>query len=342
MLSVARDLSGRYEHFATLPSSEHRANWMYLDPSRDFYELNSAPLDVGETLSRLLWTTRTCILASATLAVDGKFDFIKKELGLPEETHDRVLGSPFDFPNQALLYVPRSMPMPNDAGFTAAAAPEVERILRMTQGRAFVLCTSYRSLREISGQLIGRLPFPCKTQEDLPRTRLVEWFKTTPNAVLFATATFWEGVDIPGDALSCVIIDKLPFASPDDPVVQARTERMKAHGEDWFGGFMLPKAILALKQGFGRLIRTRSDRGIVAILDRRLQTHRYGEVVLRSLPPARRITSLAPDLDAAFSTQVRPAARTEYAAWEEPPAGSYGRNAPPPDLESVLGEPRLD
>src|SRR6185436_5486406 len=173
--------------------------------------------------------------------------------------------------------------------YTQAICPEIERILTMTQGRAFVLCTSYRSLRELSQTLMPRLPFPCRTQEDMPRARLVDWFKSTPNAVLFATATFWEGVDVPGDALSCVIIDKLPFASPDDPVVQARTDRMKARDEDWFADFMLPKAVLALKQGFGRLIRTRSDRGLVAILDRRLATYRYGETILRSLPPARRI-----------------------------------------------------
>jgi ATP-dependent DNA helicase DinG len=152
-----------------------------------------------------------------------------------------------------------------------------------------VLFTSYRAMREVAQQLGPRLPFPSKTQEDLPRQKLIEWFKATPNSVLFATATFWEGVDVPGDALSCVIIDKLPFASPDDPVVQARTERMKALGQDWFEEFMLPKAVLALKQGFGRLIRTRTDKGLIAILDRRLISYRYGDTILRSLPPARRI-----------------------------------------------------
>jgi ATP-dependent DNA helicase DinG len=314
------------------------------DPAKDFYELQSAPLDVSELLGNLLWSERTCVLTSATLAVDGRFDYLKRELGLPENTLDAVLGSPFDYRNQALLYVPRALPQPNDERYLNAVCPEIERILRMTQGRAFVLCTSYRSLREISSQLMGTLPYPCKTQEDLPRARLIEWFKSTPNAVLFATATFWEGVDVPGEALSCVIIDKLPFASPDDPVVQARTERMKAQNEDWFNGFVLPKAILALKQGFGRLIRTKSDTGVVAILDKRLLTMRYGEVVLRSLPPARRIQSLTATLDAAFASPGAasagdngPAGRAGWRFEPEPPLASW--NAPPPDLDAVLGEP---
>jgi len=345
MQSVASDLARRWDHFATLKGGDHRANWMYVDPQKDYFDLQSAPLDVGEQLEQLLWGTRTCVLTSATLAVDGKFEFLKKELGLPKDTLEAVLGSPFDYPNQALLYVPRALPMPNDPRFTELVCPEIEQILALTQGRAFVLCTSYRSLREISASLIGKLPYPCKTQEDLPRGRLIDWFKSTPNAVLFATATFWEGVDIPGDSLSCVIIDKLPFASPDDPVVQARTDRMKARDEDWFSGFMLPKAVLALKQGFGRLIRTRTDRGIVAILDKRILTMRYGQVVLRSLPPARRVHTLPASLEAAFAV-VRPPQRSAPPAPNGPrrpmaESPYFGRaSAPPPDLDAVLGEPR--
>lgn len=341
MRTVAQDLAQRWEHFGLLKIGDQRANWIFTDPSRDVYEINSAPLDVGEALDHLLWSKRTCVLTSATLAVDGKFQFLKHELGLPEKTLDRVLGSPFDFPNQALLYVPRRLPLPSDPGWTDAIVTEVERVLAMTQGRAFVLCTSYRSLRDIAGRLQGKIPFPSKTQEDLPRQRLVEWFKSTPNAVLFATATFWEGVDIPGDALSCVIIDKLPFASPDDPVVQARTDRMKARDEDWFGDFMLPKAILALKQGFGRLIRTKTDTGIVALLDRRVLTHRYGEVVMRSLPPARRLQNLAPTLEAAFAAPAaRSTPRHNGSGWGDfgPQPENQGRNAPPADLDAVLSQ----
>jgi ATP-dependent DNA helicase DinG len=342
MQSVAQDLARSWEHFASLREGDERANWMIVDPGRDYYELQSAPLDVGEALDQLLWRERTCILTSATLAVDGKFDFIRQEVGVPGDPIEAVLGSPFDFSQQALLYIPRSVPLPSDPRFTEAICPEIERLLRMTEGRAFVLCTSYRSLREISATLMPRLPYPCKTQEDLPRARLIEWFKSTSNAVLFATATFWEGVDVPGDALSCVIIDKLPFASPDDPIVQARTERMKARDEDWFGGYMLPKAVLALKQGFGRLIRTRTDRGIVAIMDKRVLTMRYGEIVLRSLPPARRIFSPAPTLDAAFETTAARAATGGRSGWAgtEPEPVYQGRwSPPPPDLDAVLGEP---
>jgi ATP-dependent DNA helicase DinG len=292
LMATADGLAARWAHFAQIDTAGDRANWMEVDPSRDYFELRSAPLDVGESLRRLLWTKRTAILTSATLAVDGQFDFIKRELGLQDmELHELALGSPFDFRNQVRLFLPSHLPAPNHPAFPEAAIATIERLLHLSQGRAFVLFTSYQALRHVSAALMDRLPFPCKTQEDLPRTRLIEWFKTTPHSVLFATATFWEGVDIPGDALSCVIIDKLPFASPGDPVVQARTERMKANGEDWFNGFMLPKAVIALKQGFGRLIRTRTDTGIVAILDRRLTTMRYGQVILRSLPPARRIHS---------------------------------------------------
>ncbi len=288
---MAQNLVQRWEYFADLSTKKDRANWMQVDPSRDSFELRSAPLDVSAMLRNLLWTKRTAILTSATLAVDGGFQFVKGELGI-DDAEEAVLGSPFDFPNQAFLYVPRHLPLPNDPGFLEAIIPEIEQCLYWTRGRAFVLFTSYRAMREVAQRLGPKLPFPSKTQEDLPRQRLIDWFKSTPHSVLFATATFWEGVDVPGDALSCVIIDKLPFASPDDPVVQARTEQMKAKGQDWFAEFMLPKAVLALKQGFGRLIRTRTDKGLVAILDRRLLTHRYGDTILRSLPPARRITRI--------------------------------------------------
>jgi ATP-dependent DNA helicase DinG len=286
--AMAQNLVQRWLYFSEISSKSDRANWMQVDPYRDSFELRSAPLEVSDMLRELLWSKRTAVLTSATLAVDGRFDFIRSELGI-EVAEEAVLGSPFDFPNQAFLYVPRHLPLPGDPEFLDSILPEIERCLYWTRGRAFVLFTSYRMMREVAERLGPRLPYPSKTQEELPRQKLIDWFKSTPNSILFATATFWEGVDVPGDALSCVIIDKLPFASPDDPVVQARTERMKERGEDWFQDFMLPKAVLALKQGFGRLIRTRTDKGLVAILDRRLLTHRYGAAILRSLPPARRI-----------------------------------------------------
>jgi ATP-dependent DNA helicase DinG len=302
MAAVAEGLAYSWRFFANLDSPAHagqRANWAQVEPARDFFELNSAPLEVGDSLREALWPKRTCILTSATLAVDGGFAYLRRELGI-DQAREAVLGSPFRFEQQALLYVPPHLPVPSAPQFGEAILPVIESLLALSRGRAFVLFTSYRALREVAAALGPRLPYPCKTQEDLPRQRLVEWFRSTPNSVLFATASFWEGIDIPGDALSCVIIDKLPFASPDDPVVAARTERMKARDEDWFNDFMLPRAILALKQGFGRLIRTRTDTGLIAILDRRLLSMRYGPVILRSLPPARRITALPASLEAVF------------------------------------------
>lgn len=333
MEAVARDLAARWDHFAALQPSDARANWLQVSGAG--FALVSAPLEIGDMLRHLLWSRRTCILTSATLAVDGGFDFVRRELGLPDNTLAAVLGSPFDFQRQALLYIPRHLPAPGDPRFIDAICPEIERILDVTRGRAFVLCTSYRSMREIAARLRERIPYPCRTQEDLPRVRLLDWFRGTPNAVLIATATFWEGVDIPGEALSAVIIEKLPFASPEDPVVQARTERMKARGEDWFGGFVLPKAVLSLKQGFGRLIRTRADTGLIAILDRRVRTMRYGEVILRSLPPARRIETLPKRLEDSFG----PGAPLPDRSFPEcPPRGGFW-NPPPPDLDAVLSDP---
>ncbi len=338
MRAVAEDMASRWRHFAELSFNGEQANWMTIDPTKEAYDLTSAPLDVGNRLNEVLWEKRTTVLCSATLAVDNRFDFVRKELGLPNNTYDLVLGSPFDFKKQALLYVPTQLPEPSEATFLETAADEIERILEMSQGRALVLCTSYRSLRELHGRLLTRLRFPIRTQEDLPRARLLEWFRTTEGAVLFATATFWEGVDIPGEALSCVIIDKLPFANPDDPVVQARTERMKTRGEDWFNGFVLPKAVLTLKQGFGRLIRTKTDTGIVAILDRRLLTKRYGSTVLRSLPPARRLHQLADDLASALAAPgpSAPSRSEDDYGYDEPAYLDHSRYAPPPDLDTVL------
>lgn len=335
MQAVAAGIASRWKHFAELEFDGHRANWMTVDPGRDSYEINSAPLDVAEPLRELLWKKRTAVLTSATLAVDKKFSFLRSELGLPPNCLEAVLGSPFDFPRQAALYVPQTGPMPDSATYSLEMADEVERILDVTRGRAFVLCTSYRGLRELHQTLLPRLRYPTKTQEELPRSRLIEWFKTTPNAVLFATSTFWEGVDIPGETLSCVIIDKLPFSNPDDPVIQARTDLMRSRGEDWFNGFVLPRAVLTLKQGFGRLIRTRTDSGLVAILDRRLLTKGYGSVMLRSLPPARRVTSLLPTLEELLTAPlpVKLLQEAGYSGW---------MNAPPHDLESVLGPPRDD
>jgi ATP-dependent DNA helicase DinG len=278
------------------PARVERVNWAEVNANRLYYEIHSTPLDIAESLSKTLWSRKTAILTSATLAVNSHLQGFRKDLGLPTEsdnmTMDRVMDSPFDYTHQCELYLPRAMPDPNDPLYTAAVVEETLRILKYTQGRAFVLFTSYSAMERVSQAVIQRTPFTCKTQGDLPRHRLVEWFKAEPNAVLFATASFWEGVDIPGDALSAVIIDRIPFAAPDDPVHQATVERLKRRGEDWFSTYALSHAAIRLKQGVGRLIRRKEDRGLVALLDPRLTTKGYGKTLLNSLPPARQIRAL--------------------------------------------------
>jgi ATP-dependent DNA helicase DinG len=181
------------------------------------------------------------------------------------------------------------MPEPNTPEYIIHCGEEIDRLLRLTQGRAFVLFTSYQAMKTISQALIPDLPFPCRIQGEMPRQRLIDWFKATPHSVIFATSTFWEGIDIPGQALSCVIMDKIPFTPPGDPVNQAMVDYIKAKAlktanKDWFNDFVLPQAIIKLKQGFGRLIRSKDDTGIVAILDPRVTTKGYGRMIRRSLP----------------------------------------------------------
>ena len=248
--------------------------------------LRASPIDVSRLAQEALFERmRTVVLTSATLAVDGSFDYFKSRLGIGEAAQVRV-ASEFDFTRQALLYLPRRIPSPKSPTFSAAAAREVIDILERSRGRAFVLFTSYAMLRAVQPFVEMSLPFPILVQGTAPRSALIDQFRSTPNAVLLATASFWQGVDVVGEALSCVIIDKLPFASPGDPVTAARIEAIKARGGDAFADYQVPLAILALQQGLGRLIRHRSDRGVLAILDPRLRTMAYGRRFLDSLPPA--------------------------------------------------------
>ncbi len=286
-------LIDRWEYFAREASDVgDRVNWVELDRARGGFELKSAPLHAGQLLRDQLWSSRTGILVSATLAVEGDFTYFRTETGLPRDVMELALPSPFDYERQATLYIPRFLPAPNDPGFADDSRAAIRDILEFSRGRAFVLFTSHRAMRSAYRVLAGTLPFPCRQQGDAPRTTLLDWFRQTPGAVLFATASFWEGVDVPGEALSCVIIDRLPFAVPEDPVTQAKVERLKAQGRDWFNEFTLPEAIIRLKQGFGRLIRSGSDRGLVAILDNRLFTKSYGPAILRALPSCPRIRDL--------------------------------------------------
>ena len=228
---------------------------------------------------------RTVVLTSATLAVDGSFEYLKGRLGIRHAEELRV-ASEFDYTKQALLYMPRPLPSPKTSAFAEAAAREIVEIVTRSRGRAFVLFTSYAVLRTVQPVVEMALPYPILVQGTAPRTDLIERFRATPNTVLLATSSFWQGVDVVGEALSCVIIDKLPFASPGDPVTAARMDAITAAGGNAFEDYQVPLAILALQQGLGRLIRHRTDRGVLALLDPRLRTMGYGRRFLASLPPA--------------------------------------------------------
>jgi ATP-dependent DNA helicase DinG len=247
--------------------------------------LRAAPIGVADDLqARLYRRTDTVVFTSATLAVQGRFDYFRREVGLaPEFDVDEArFPGPFDFSRQAAVVSPDGLPEPNAPGFVEAAADAVRALTEITGGRAFVLCTSVRNMHALH-RASRLLPYQLLLQGERPKARLLEAFRAEPS-VLFATASFWEGVDVPGEALSLVVIDRLPFAPPNDPVVAARLRALEAAGRDGFSDLQVPAAALALRQGFGRLVRTRSDRGLVAILDRRLVTKGYGRTFLASLP----------------------------------------------------------
>ena len=246
--------------------------------------LQAVPINVSSLLTEKLFDkVPSTILTSATLSVEGGFDYLQKRLGIP---YARTLNvaSPFDFREQSLLYVPQHLPDARDPGFLKAAAAEIVKLLELSRGRAFVLCTSHAAMRGLHERVNYEIDYPVLLQGTAPRSALLEQFKTTPNAVLFATSSFWQGVDVQGDQLSCVIIDKLPFAVPSDPVVAARTDAVRRQGGEPFRDYQIPQAAIALKQGFGRLIRSRTDRGVLVLLDNRITRQRYGQIFFDSLP----------------------------------------------------------
>jgi len=248
--------------------------------------LRAAPIDVSHIIRDvLIERLPALVLTSATLSIGGSFAYVRARLGVGDAREVRV-PSEFDYSTQALVYLPRKMPDPRTAEYAGAFAEEAARLLTASEGRAFLLFTSYAALRDAHARLSTRLPYPMLVQGTMPRGVLIEQFRRTPNAVLFGTSSFWQGVDVVGEALSCVIIDRIPFASPADPVVAARIEALQRRGIDAFAGFQVPLAILTLLQGVGRLIRHRQDRGVIALLDPRLQSMGYGRRFLNALPPA--------------------------------------------------------
>jgi ATP-dependent DNA helicase DinG len=261
---------------------------------RQLVTLYATPLDIAEALNGLLFSCEelfSVIMTSATLSISGDFTYFRESIGCAQALEVAV-ESPFSFEEQCLLYLPPGLPDPQAPNFYSEVASFIEELLRQTEGSAFVLFTSYRGMHEVYNLIADRLPFQVFRQGELPRQRLIKAFKDDLRSVLFATASYWEGVDVPGEALSCVILVKLPFAVPDDPITEARIKAIERSGGNAFYSYSLPEAVIRFKQGFGRLIRTEQDRGVVAIFDHRVMTRGYGKHFLDALPPCRRVFSL--------------------------------------------------
>ena len=258
--------------------------WLEVQPNGNKLALNAAPLSVGTLVEKHIWHEKqSVILTSATLTTHGEFQYIRNTLGA-DEADEMQLGSPYDYESAALLYIAQDIPEPNVNGYQQTLDRTIINTAKATGGRMLVLFTSYAALKKTSQAITGPLAreeiYVYEQGDGASPNALLESFKATERAVLLGTKSFWEGVDVPGDSLSVVLITKLPFDVPTDPLIAARSEMY----EDSFQQYYLPEAILKFRQGFGRLIRTQSDRGVVAILDRRVLTKQYGRLFLESLP----------------------------------------------------------
>jgi ATP-dependent DNA helicase DinG len=284
VITMARRAAEMRRELTFLLESEEKSYVYWYERRGRGVFLAATPIDVSDILREKLFEQfDTVILTSATLAVGGSFSYMKQRLGILP-SNESVLPQEFDYGTQAILYIPRSLPDVRHPTFAASAAEEIARLIEISQGRAFCLFTSYMQMKDVHERVSRRVAFPLLLQGTAPRSTLLERFKSTPNAVLFATSSFWQGVDVPGSQLSCVIIDKLPFAVPSDPIVAARVRALMDDGRNAFAEYQVPEAVLALKQGFGRLIRSKTDRGILSILDNRIKRMQYGKIFLESLP----------------------------------------------------------
>ncbi len=298
LLDRAREIDTLLEEIL----KQRGSNWLnWYERRKMSLVLHSSPLDISESMNELLYDkVQTAIFTSATLSTNGTFDYIRSRLGLPEEVFQEICHSYFDFETQTILYIPKSLLPPNSLDFGSEAAKEILNILKRTEGRALVLFTSYHNLNIAYQVLKDKIPFTIYRQGHAPRSVLLDAFRQDIHSVLFATGSFWQGVDVPGEALSCLIIDKLPFDSPGEPIVAARIDAIRSQGHNPFMAYQVPSAIISLKQGLGRLIRKRSDRGILSILDVRIMTSRYGRFFLESLPPIP-VTHDLSDIDRFFN-----------------------------------------
>jgi ATP-dependent DNA helicase DinG len=293
VITLARRAAELRRELEFLLESEEKSYVYWYERRGKGVILTATPIDVSEILREKLFDQfDSVVLTSATLAVGSRFDFLKQRLGVAP-AKEVVLPQEFNFREQALLYIPAGMPDVRHETFSARCAQEIVKLLEISQGRAFCLFTSYAQMRDVYQRVSASVGFPLLLQGTAPKSVLLDRFRTTPNAVLFATASFWQGVDVPGAQLSCVIVDKLPFAVPSDPIVAARVRALQEDGRNAFSEYQVPEAVLALKQGFGRLIRSKTDRGILAILDNRISRMQYGRIFLESLPEYKTTQDLA-------------------------------------------------